>query len=76
MKGQRRQYVFLGLAAVLIVVGTLGTGFLPSTPFYRRCRLSASGLDLEAVHQNLSGGIIVAGFAVGHTGLRAFEFLE
>jgi hypothetical protein len=52
--------VFLGLVAVLIVVGTLGTGFLPLTPF---CQV-------------VSGGIIVAGFAVGHTGLRAFEFLE
>jgi hypothetical protein len=60
MKGKRRQYVFLGLAAVLIVVGALATGFLPSTPFY----------------QALSGGIIVAGFVVGYAGLGAFEFLE
>jgi hypothetical protein len=60
MKRKRRQYVFLGLAAVLIVVGTLTTGFLPSTPFY----------------QVLSGGIIVAGFAVGYASLGAFEFLE
>ncbi|SEA32262.1 hypothetical protein SAMN04488065_2657 [Haloplanus vescus] len=60
MKRKRRQYVFLGLAAVLIVVGTLATGFLPSTPFY----------------QALSGGIIVAGFAVGYVGLGASEFLE
>ena len=52
--------MFLGLAAVLIVVGTLGTGILPSTPFY----------------QILSGGIIVAGFAVGYAGLGTFEFLE
>ncbi|GAA0213644.1 hypothetical protein GCM10009000_030580 [Halobacterium noricense] len=48
------------LAAVLIVVGTFATGFLPSTPFY----------------QVLSGGIIVAGFAVGYAGLGAFELLE
>jgi hypothetical protein len=60
MKRKRRQYVFLGLAAVLIVVGTLATGFLPSTPFY----------------QVLSGGIIVAGFVVGYAGLGAFEFLK
>lgn len=52
--------MFLGLAAVLIVVGTLGTGFLPATPFY----------------QILSGGTIVAGFAVEYVGLGAFEFLE
>jgi len=60
MKRKGRQYVFLGLAAVLIVVGTLATGFLPSTPFY----------------QALSGGIIVAGFAVGYVGLGDFDFLE
>ncbi|AAV44612.1 hypothetical protein C444_18932 [Haloarcula japonica DSM 6131] len=60
MRGKRRQYVFLELAAVLIVVGTFATGFLPSTPFY----------------QVLSGGIIVAGFAVGYAGLGAFELLE
>ena len=52
--------MFLGLAAVLIVVGTLGTGILPSTPFY----------------QILSGGFIVSGFAVGYASLGAFEFLE
>ena len=60
MNDKPRQYVFLGLAAVLIVTGTLATGLLPSTPFY----------------QLLSGGIIVAGFAVGYAGLGAFEFLE
>ncbi|MXR43078.1 hypothetical protein GRX01_17245 [Halobaculum sp. WSA2] len=60
MKGKRRQYVFLVLAAVLIVVGTLATGFLLSTPFY----------------QIFSGAIIVAGFAVGYAGLSVFELLN
>jgi hypothetical protein len=60
MKNKRRQYVYLGLAAVLIVAGTLATGLLPSTLFY----------------QLLSGGFIVAGFAVGYAGLGTFEFLE
>ena len=60
MESKLRRYGLFGLAAVLIVVGTLATGFLPSTPFY----------------QILSGGIIVAGFVVGYAGLGAFEFLE
>ncbi|WP_185903333.1 MULTISPECIES: hypothetical protein [Halobacteriales] len=60
MESKHRRYGLFGLAAVLIVVGTLATGFLPSTPFY----------------QILSGGIIVAGFVVGYAGLGAFEFLE
>jgi hypothetical protein len=60
MKKKHRRYVFLGLAALLGVVGIFGTSFLLSTPFY----------------QTLSGGIIVAGFAVGYAGLGAFGFPE
>jgi hypothetical protein len=60
MNDKTRQYVFLGLAAVLIATGTLATGLLPSTLFY----------------QLLSGGLIVAGFAVGYAGLGAFKFPE
>jgi len=60
MKNDRQQYVYLGLAAVLIVTGTLATGLFPSSPFY----------------QALAGGIIVVGFAIGYVGLGAFEFLR
>jgi hypothetical protein len=60
MKNKRRQYLYLGLAAVLVVTGTLATGLLPSSPFY----------------QILSGAIIVVGFAVGFAGLGAFESPE
>ena len=60
MKNDRQRYVYLGLAAVLIVIGTLATGLLPSSPFY----------------QALAGGIIVMGFAIGYVGLGAFEFLR
>lgn len=57
---RRRRYAGLGVAVVLIITGTLGTGFLPSTPLY----------------QVIAGGLIVAGFAVGYASLGAFEFLE
>jgi hypothetical protein len=60
MENKHRRCVFLGLAVVLIVFGTLATGYLPSTPFY----------------QILSGSLIVAGFAVGYAGLGAFDVLE
>lgn len=56
----RRRYAGLGVAVVLIITGTLATGFLPSTPLY----------------QVIAGGLIVAGFAVGYASSGAFEFLE
>ncbi len=60
MNDRRRQYICLGLAALLVISGTLATGLLPST------RLS----------QILAGGIIVAGFGIGYACLGAFEFLK
>lgn len=59
MKDKLRQYVYLGLAAVLIITGTLATGLLPPTPLY----------------QVLAGGIIVGGFAVGFACLGSFDVL-
>jgi hypothetical protein len=50
----------LGGAAVLVVGGTLATGYLPSTP---RSQL-------------IAGAIIVAGFALGMYVLGEFEFAD
>jgi hypothetical protein len=47
----------LGGASILVVGGTLATGYLPSTP---RSQL-------------LAGGLIVAGFALGLLTLGEFE---
>jgi hypothetical protein len=55
--GKRRPYACLGLAAALVVGGTLAAGLLPQTPLY----------------QVLAGGIIVAGFAVGYACVGAFD---
>lgn len=60
MKDRTRQYVCLGAAAVLIIIGTLATGLLPPTPLY----------------QVLAGGIVVGGFAVGFTCLGTVNVLE
>lgn len=60
MKNSKRRYVCLGVAVLLVVTGTLATGLLPSALPY----------------QILSGGIIIAGFAIGYACLGAFEFLE
>lgn len=60
MKDRLRQYVCLGVGAVLIVSGTLVTGLVP--PGIR--------------YQILAGGLIVAGFAVSYRCLGEFEFPE
>ena len=60
MTNRARQYACLGVATVLVIIGTLSTGLLPSTPLY----------------QVLAGGIIVGGFAVGYACLGPFEFSE
>lgn len=60
MSERARRYGCLGLAAALVVTGTLGTGFLPST----------------ALYQVLAGGLIVAGFLVSFICLGGFELSE
>lgn len=55
MDDRVRTYGSLLLAAVLVVGGSLATGYLPATLPY----------------QLLAGAIIVAGFVVGYLGLDA-----
>lgn len=49
-----RDYACFAIAAVLLVVGTLATGFLPPTP----------------LSQVIAGGLIVAAFAIVFVCLR------
>lgn len=58
MDDRLRTYGSLLLAALLVVGGTLATGFLPPTLPY----------------QLLAGALIVAGFALGYLGLDALGF--
>ena len=58
MDERTRTALGLGSASILVVAGTLATGYLPSTP---RSQL-------------LAGGLIVAGFALGFLVLGEFEF--
>lgn len=60
MDERTRRYAMLGLAVALIVVGTLSTGLLPSTPIF----------------QVVAGALIVAGFAVGYVGIGAIQLPE
>lgn len=57
MDERLRTYGSLVVAALLVVGGTLATGYLPPTLPY----------------QLLAGGIIVAGFVVGYLGLDALD---
>lgn len=55
-----KQYSCLAAAGVLVVVGSLATGFLPETTLY----------------QVLAGAIIVAGFALGLVCLGGVDLPE
>lgn len=57
MDGRTRTAVGLAGAALLVIAGTLATGYLPSRP---RSQL-------------LAGGLIVAGFALGFFVLGEFD---
>jgi hypothetical protein len=60
MREQTKRYGGFGLAAVLVITGTLASGFLPSTMPY----------------QVLAGGFIVAGFLISFVCLGGVEFPE
>lgn len=60
MKEQLRQYVCLGVGAVLIVSGTIATGLVPPGVLY----------------QILAGSLIVVGFAVSYKCFGGFKLLD